>query len=297
MKVKFPNKPDFEWAQKWPSLREYFEHQYNSKYYRFELLELNIDPTETFDEIESYDKIKQEQELIKCAQSFPYFCHKYIKVTNSKTGLVPFVLFNYQRRAIQDFDNYQFNVVKKFRTSGVTTLNTLWGLWKCMFKSKESIAFISRTDNEVMAMSHFIKNVINNLPTWLAPKLDKNNDYEKICSETNSKMIFRTAESFPCRAHKLTWLIIDEAAFILKMKLVWLALWPCISNGGKCIIASTPNGKNNWFAELYQNAILQRNNFHVIDLNYKEHPSYHELKKLKQYLSKESWKQEILAKF
>ena len=76
------------WLEKYNSLKEFYEnggvfdkktgrYQYDPEYYQFDKYELEIDPTETLDDVELYDVQRQQKEIIKCCNSFSYFCHKY----------------------------------------------------------------------------------------------------------------------------------------------------------------------------------------------------------------------------
>src|SRR4051812_15660424 len=96
-----------------------------------------------------YPELSPEQELEefeKCARDFEYFATAYIKITHPIRGLVPFKLFGYQQRVIGDFETYKHNIVRKFRQGGLTTLATLWSLWRCMFKLDQRILVLSKSD-------------------------------------------------------------------------------------------------------------------------------------------------------
>ncbi|MEL4395654.1 hypothetical protein AAEH73_21830, partial [Shewanella algae] len=82
---------------------------------------------------------RQEVEFEKCALSFFYFCHKYVKILHPKKGLSPFILYKYQRRVIKDYNNNRFNIISKFRQGGLTTVTLLWSLWKCIFDLDQQI--------------------------------------------------------------------------------------------------------------------------------------------------------------
>lgn len=298
MKTNYPNDVDMNWKNKWPSLREYFEHQYDPIYYRFDKTELNIDPAETMDQIEAYDDRKKSLEFIKCAQSFPYFCHKYLKIAHPKRGLLPFILFNYQRKVIQEYESHRFNIIRKFRQGGLTTVTVLWCLWRCMFKLDETIMVVSKSDREAIAAGEIVKRAIEELPNWMAPEMEKNNDHQKFFVETGCKLFFYTPEA--ARGRSITYLIMDEAAFIPKMETFWKAIFPTISTGGNCIAISTVNGVGNWYEEMYHEAERGDNDFNIIDLGYKEHPDYNDpewVRSTRTQLGEKGWLQEVMGDF
>jgi hypothetical protein len=127
---------------------------------------------------------------------------------------------------------------------------------------------------------------------------DKWNDHHKEFSETGGNLFFYTPEA--ARGRALTYLVIDEAAFIPKMEQHWKAMYPTISTGGRCIVISTVNGLGNWYQETYYDAKDKKNKFHVIDLDYWEHPEYNNktwAKDQKAQLGTKGWLQEVMRSF
>jgi len=279
--------------------KEYYSKHYNPKYFTLSNYELTIDPTETMDEVNSYDMDRQKKEIVKCVNSFEYFCHKYIKILHPVKGLIPFVPFNYQRKVISDYEKNRFNIISKFRQGGLTTVTLLWGLWRCMFKLDQQIMLISKTDREATDTGAIIDRAVEHLPSWLIPKKDKKwNDHLKEFSDTGGALKFYSPEA--SRGKSVTFLIIDEAAFIPDMDKHWKAMWPVLSTGGSCVLISTVNGMGNWYEQTYNDAKEKRNMFNVIDLDYWEHPEYNNEKWIdeqKRQLGEKGFLQEVLREF
>jgi hypothetical protein len=279
--------------------KEYYSKHYNPKYFTLSNYELTIDPTETMDEVNSYDMDRQKKEIVKCVNSFEYFCHKYIKILHPVKGLIPFVPFNYQRKVISEYEKNRFNIISKFRQGGLTTVTLLWGLWRCMFKLDQQIMLISKTDREATDTGAIIDRAVEHLPSWLIPKKDKKwNDHLKEFSDTGGALKFYSPEA--SRGKSVTFLIIDEAAFIPDMDKHWKAMWPVLSTGGSCVLISTVNGMGNWYEQTYNDAREKRNMFNVIDLDYWEHPEYNNEKWIdeqKRQLGEKGFLQEVLREF
>jgi hypothetical protein len=259
---------------------------YDPRFYEFDKYQLAIDPDETMENVEKYTPQQRRQEFIKCAQSFAYFCHKYVKILHPLRGLVPFVLYKYQTKVIRDYEKFRFNIISKFRQGGLTTVTLLWGMWRCMFQMDQQVMLLSKTDREATDIGLMVDRALENLPTWLMPKREgKWNDHHKQFSETGGALKFYSPEA--ARGKSVTFLIIDEAAFIPEMEKHWKAMWPVLSTGGSCALVSTVNGLGNWYEETYHGAKEDppRNRFHIIDLDYWEHPDY----------VKPGWKEEQLA--
>lgn len=262
-----------KWRNKFESPKDYYLKTFDPEFYFFDQHQLEIDPDETLEDLEQYPIEKQEQEIVKCVDSFSYFCQKYIKILHPTRGLIPFMLFRYQSRCIDDYKNHRFNIISKFRQGGLTTVTLLYGLWKCMFQLDQQIMTLSKTDREAVATGMMVDRAVDHMPLWLKPKKDgKWNDHLKQFPDTGGALQFYSPEA--ARGKSVTFMIIDEAAFIPDMESHWKAMWPVLSTGGSCVLVSTVNGLGNWYEETYTNAKEGKNMFHVIDLDYWEHPDY-----------------------
>jgi hypothetical protein len=286
------------WREKYNTLDEYYKGEYDPKYYTFNKYELTVDPTESMDEIDAYSADRQQKELAKCNYSFPYFCTKYVKITHPKKGLLPFILYKYQRRVIEEYGKHRFTILSKFRQGGLTTVTTIWCLWRCLFKLDETIMIVSKSDREAIAAGEIVKRALEELPKWLKPDMSKNNDHQKLFNETGCKLFFYTPEA--ARGRAITYFVLDEAAFIPQMEKHWKAMFPTLSTGGNCICVSTVNGVGNWYYDIFQGSKKGENDFHIIELDYWEHPEYNNKEwsdSTRAQLGEKGWAQEVLRDF
>lgn len=289
---------DLDWRKKYKTLKEFYTKEFDKEYYSFNKYEMDIDPSESFEEIEEYSPQRQHAEFLKCAASFSYFCHKYVKIAHPKRGLLPFILYKYQKRVVKEYEKHRFNILSKFRQGGLTTVTVLWSMWRCMFKLDETIMVLSKSDREAIAAGEIVKRALIELPSWMRPEMDKNNDHQKLFSETGCKLFFYTPEA--ARGRSITYLILDEAAFIPQMEKHWKAMFPTISTGGHCICISTVNGVGNWYYDIFKGAEKKENDFNVIELDYWEHPEYHDpdwVKATRAQLGEKGWMQEVMRDF
>ena len=288
------------WRDKYSTLEEYYKGEYDPKYYNFNRYETEVDPDEPFDDIEAYSKDRQQKEILKCAVSFAYFCTKYVKITHPKRGLLPFILYKFQKRVIQDYEKHRFTILSKFRQGGLTTVTTIWCLWRCLFKLDETIMIVSKSDREAIAAGEIVKRALDELPQWMVPEMAKNNDHQKIFLDTGCKLFFYTPEA--ARGRAITYLVLDEAAFIPQMDKHWKAMFPTIATGGNCICVSTVNGVGNWYHDIFQGAqkAPPENDFHIIELDYWEHPEYNDkdwVSSMRAQLGEKGWLQEVMRDF
>ena len=301
-KVNIPKETFQSFYKKFDYVRDFLETKewkdVYSQFYVIDKFEKDIRIGETKEEMEEYDEQRQLEEFVKCSQSFAYFCHKFVKILHPIHGLIPCIIYKYQRRTIDDYETHRFNILSKFRQGGLTTTAGLWGLWRCMFKTDQQLLVLSKTDREALAAGEIVSRAIENLPAWLKPTMSTNSKHEKIFAETGSALKFYTPEA--ARGKSVTILIIDEAAFIDDMESHWKAMYPVISTGGSCVIISTVNGLGNWYEETYHGAEAKENQFHVIELDYWEHPDYCNpdwVEDTKANLGDKGWAQEVLRSF
>ena len=293
---------DPHWSCLYKTTEEYYINTYDPKYFSFSRMELEVDPSEVIEDLDRYvdDPAKQRLEIIKCHDSFSYFCHKYVKIGHPKKGMLPFILYNYQKRVVDEYDKKRFNIIRKFRQGGLTTVTVLWALWRCMFKMDQTIMLVSKTDREAIVAGEIADRAIKFFPKWFCPELAAGGDnkHEKHFAETQSKLLFYTAEA--ARGRSNTYLILDEAAFIKDMERHWAALFPTIATGGACIAVSTVNGIGNWYHEQFKGAQEKKNHWNILDLNYKEHPEYDDdfwVEQMKAQLGLKRFMQEVMGDF
>jgi Terminase large subunit, T4likevirus-type, N-terminal len=292
---------DPNWRGTYNSLQEFYKDNYDSNYYTFNPQELTIDPMETMDQIEAYDQRRRNIETIKCATDFNYFCHKYVKIVHPKRGLLPFITYTYQRKVIKEYNNNRFCIISKFRQGGLTTVTVLWALWRCLFCQNETIMVVSKTDREAIAAGEIVKRAMAELPSWMKPEMTKDNDHQKFFGDTGCKLFFYPPDA--ARGRSMSYLIVDEAAFIPGMVEFWNAILPTIATGGNVIVVSTVNGVSGlggWYHDTYKAAESKENDFHIIDIDYWEHPDYNEpswVNLMKNQLGEKGWKQEVLRDF
>ncbi len=68
------------------------------------------------------------EEFKKCSTDPEHFISQYIKVTHPVRGLVPFKLYPFQERILSDLEENRFNILRKFRQAGCTTIAAAYSL-------------------------------------------------------------------------------------------------------------------------------------------------------------------------
>tara|TARA_A100001391_G_scaffold152934_1_gene110731 strand:- start:6465 stop:8012 length:1548 start_codon:yes stop_codon:yes gene_type:complete len=213
------------------------------------------------------------EEFKRCAENPIHFISKYIKVTHPVRGLVPFKLYPFQERILSELQDNRFNILRKFRQAGCTTIAAAYSLWMIIFQKHKSVVILSKGDAESTEVLDRIKLMYDELPEFLKPGIIEDNKHT-LKLKTNSVIKSRPSGKQSGRSLAGSFLIIDEAAFIENIDTIWAAVYPIISTGGRAFVLSTVNGIGNWYHEVYQNSLAGTNSFNAIDIRWQEHPEY-----------------------
>lgn len=215
-------------------------------------------------------------ETAKCRKSFSYFANEYVTILHPRQGFIPFKLYDFQERIHKDFLKHRFNIIKKPRQMGLSTLTSVYLLWLALFNPASEIMIISIGARESKEFLKHIKIAFDRLPPWLCGKLVSDNK-STMEFDNNSRIQSIPSPRYAARSFSASILVIDEAAFIQNIESLWTSAFPILSTGGKAIVLSTVNGTygaGNWFYTKWIEAEQNLNNFNPISLHYMEHPEY-----------------------
>jgi len=213
------------------------------------------------------------QEFVRSRDNPIYFMSNYIKVTHPVRGLVPFKLYPFQKGIVKNLDENRFNVLRKFRQAGCTTIAGAYSLHFTNFNKHKTVVILSKGDTESTEVLDRIKIMHDELPKWLKQPITESNKHT-LKFKNGSVIKSRPSGKQSGRSLAGSLLIIDEAAFIESIDTIWAAVYPIISTGGRAFVLSTVNGVGNWYHKIYSEALKEENAFNVIDIQWRDHPEY-----------------------
>ena len=219
------------------------------------------------------EKPELAQEFKTCKEDPVYFISKYVKVVHPVRGLVPFRLYGLQKKIINNLEANRFNILRKFRQAGCTTIAAAYALWFIIFNKHKAVVILSKGDAESTEVLDRIKVMYDELPSFLKPGIIEDNKHT-LKLATNSTIKSRPSGKQSGRSLAGSLLIIDEAAFIDNIDTIWAAVYPIISTGGRAFVLSTVNGVGNWYYDVYNKAVNKENSFNAIDIRWQDHPEY-----------------------
>jgi hypothetical protein len=224
-------------------------------------------------------KIEQLKEYAKIIKDAPYALKTYLQTyDNTQKKYVPLELFPDQVQLIQDYENYNENITRKYRQAGVTTVTAAW-ISKKLQTAKESeperVLLIANKRDTAVEMANKVRHFIEQWPEWINVGFspDKNSESRfRLNNGCEVKAVATSADAL--RGYTPTILVFDEAAYIEAGEDFWAASMASLSTGGKIILISTPNGYDPIYYGVYDQAIRGVNDFHITDLRWFKDPRY-----------------------
>ena len=224
-------------------------------------------------------KLEQLKEYARIIKDTPYALRTYLQTyDNTQKKYVPMNLFPDQLQLIQDYEDYNENITKKYRQAGVTTVTAAWLSKKLQLakpENPERVLIIANKKDTAVEMANKIRNFLDQWPEWINVGFspDKNSESRfRLNNGSEVKAVATSADAL--RGFTPTVLVFDEAAYIEAGEDFWAASMASLSTGGKIILISTPNGYDPIYYGVYDQAIRGINDFHITDLRWFKDPRY-----------------------
>lgn len=211
-------------------------------------------------------------EYKKCAVNPAYFLSRYCYIQHPVRGKVLFNLYDYQEKAIKDFEDNTYNIVLKGRQLGFSTVVAGYSLWLMLFHEDKNILVIATEKDTAKNLVTKVKYMHDNLPVWLRQQNIPENNKLSLRFKNGSQIKAVASKKDAGRSEALSLLILDECAFIEYVENIWAAASSTLSTGGKAILISTPNGVGNFFHKMWVAAEAKENSFNTILLDWRVHP-------------------------
>jgi len=169
-----------------------------------------------------------------------------------------------------DSDESFFVTAVAGRQAGKTALAQQQALFWALNIKNQLIYWVSPTSSQASKVYSQLLDMIVEMPFVKSYKGSKADT--EIVFHNNSRILFRSAaQEDSLRGETIEYLIIDEAAFI-KESVFGEILLPMLNvRGKKCLIISTPKGKN-WFFHQYQKGYTGDKNYNSFKFISKDNP-------------------------
>ena len=240
---------------------------------------------------------KQVQEWIKCKKDPIYFATHYIKIISLDEGLVPFDMYDFQKRILQDFHENRFNIAKLPRQTGKSTTVVAYLLYYAIFYDSVNIGILANKASTARELLGRLQLAYENLPKWMQHGIlvwNKGN----VELENGSKILAASTSASAVRGMSFNILFLDEFAFVPNhvAEQFFASVYPTITSGKstKVIIISTPNGMNHFY-KMWEDARNDKNGYIRNEVHWSQVPGRD--KKWKEETIKNTSKRQFAQEF
>jgi len=239
-----------------------------------------------------------------------YMIENYLTTYDAtKNETVPFKLFPKQKELVAAFGKYPRNITTKPRQAGISTTTAAFITCEIALAQKgkpETVLIVAnRLDLSKLDLKK-IKEFLDQIPRWFwgsdyygSPEKEQKSIY-KLANQTQIELFngckvvaVSSGENAARGVSAVSWLIFDEAAFIEKGRTVYSQAAATTATGGRIVMISTPNGKDELYYDIYNKAKKEENDFNLIELKWYQDPRYNKHLKWER-LSKETGKIEVI---
>ena len=217
---------------------------------------------------------KQINEWVKCKQDPIYFATHYIKIINLDEGLVPFDMYDFQKKILQDFHENRFNIAKLPRQTGKSTTVVAYLLYYAIFYDSVNIGILANKASTARELLGRLQLAYENLPKWMQHGIlvwNKGN----VELENGSKILAASTSASAVRGMSFNILFLDEFAFVPNhvAEQFFASVYPTITSGKstKVIIISTPNGMNHFY-KMWEDARNGKNDYTTNEVHWSQVP-------------------------
>jgi hypothetical protein len=212
------------------------------------------------------------KEFIRCTRDPIYFAENYIQIVHVDRGLIPMNLYDYQREIIEKITNNRRAAVVTSRQAGKTTTAVAVILHFILFNEHKTVALLANKGDAAREILDRIKIAYEALPSWLQQGVVEWNK-GSVQFENGCKIIAAATSSSTIRGKSVSFLYIDETAFVENWDEFFASVFPTISSGNttKILLTSTPNGLNHFY-KTCEGAKAETNGYQFVQVNWSDVP-------------------------
>ena len=217
---------------------------------------------------------KQVQEVMKCLESPKYFIENYLKIVTIDKGLVPFEMYDFQRKMVDTFHDNRFTICKLPRQSGKSTIIVSYLLHYVLFNDNVNVAILANKSSTARDLLGRLQLAYEHLPKWMQQGV-LNWNKGSLELENGSRIVAASTSSSAVRGSTFNIIFLDEFAYVPNniAEEFFSSVYPTISSGksSKVMIVSTPHGMN-MFYKMWVDATNKNNNFVPVEVHWSEVP-------------------------
>ena len=212
------------------------------------------------------------QEWLKCAKDPIYFSENYIKIVHVDHGLIPMRMYEYQKEIVEAITHNRRVTVNTSRQAGKTTTAVAVILHYVLFNDHKTCALLANKGDSAREILDRIKIAYESLPKWMQQGVIEWNK-GSVEFENGCKVIAGSTSSSAIRGKSISFLYIDETAFVENWDEFFASVFPTISSGKttKILFTSTPKGLNHFY-KTCEGAKTNKNGYIYIEVPWHKVP-------------------------
>ena len=198
---------------------------------------------------------EQLLELARCANDPKYFIKEHCYIQHPTKGRMKFALFDYQEELVDIYHNNRYSIAMLARQMGKSTAAAGYLLWYAMFIPDQTILIAAHKYSGAQEIMQRIRFAYETLPDHIRAGVTSYNK-GSLEFDNGSRIIAQATTDNTGRGLSISLAYLDEFAFVRPSiaREFWTSLSPTLSTGGKCIITSTPNQDDDQFAQIWNDA-------------------------------------------
>ena len=217
---------------------------------------------------------KQIDEVMKCLEDPKYFIEQYLKIVTIDKGLVPFEMYDFQRKMVDTFHENRFTICKLPRQSGKSTIIVSYLLHYVLFNDNVNVAILANKSSTARDLLGRLQLAYEYLPKWMQQGV-LNWNKGSLELENGSRIVAASTSSSAVRGSTFNVIFLDEFAYVPNniAEEFFSSVYPTISSGksSKVMIVSTPHGMN-MFYKMWMDAVNKKSTFVPIEVHWSEVP-------------------------
>ena len=222
---------------------------------------------------------EQIQEYQKCMDDPVYFIQEHMKIVSLDEGLVPFKMYDFQKKMVKTFHDERFTICKLPRQSGKSTTIIAYLLHYVLFNPNVNIAILANKSSTARDILGRLQLGYENLPKWLQQGVISWNK-GSLDLENGSSILAASTSASAIRGGSYNTIFLDEFAYVPSTlaEEFFSSVYPTISSGKstKVMIVSTPHGMN-MFYKLWTDAQSKKNDYIPVEVHWSEVPGRDEV--------------------
>lgn len=232
-------------------------------------------------------QIDRREEIRLCCHDFFYFA-QFISTEDEELGLIrPFPIhFDYLHAVNHEIDTHQKVIVLKSRRMLVSWLGILRQLWQA-WRAGQGLpdcpdVFRGATSSTDQDHAYYLieraTKAYYRLPDWIRDCNPLTTDNKLLMRfEKGGVLQAFAAKREGAQGYGFTEYLFDEMAWQEAARTAWAGLLPTLGAEGKMLAVSTPNGKLNFFADVWHNKGEHFTDVHRTTLHWTQNPEHDEV--------------------